>query len=47
MPKKRKLESDEQRQERLEKEALRASSRVDEERNLDEMIRKSIRLHGA
>jgi|KBSMisStandDraft_5_1062788.scaffolds.fasta_scaffold1756648_2 hypothetical protein len=47
MRRKQKIESETQLQARLEKEARRASSRVDEERTLDEMIRNSIQLHGA
>jgi len=46
MPK-RKLESDAQRQARVAKEMRQASSRADEEHTLDELVRKSIQLHGA
>jgi hypothetical protein len=47
MRRKPKIESETQLQSRLEKEALRAKSGKDEALMLDEMIQKSIRLHGA
>jgi hypothetical protein len=48
MRKSRKTETDEERQERLETEAQdRARAQTAEEQTIDEMIRRSIRLHGA